>query len=22
MLICNVPGHFATGMWTEFTVTP
>ena len=22
LLICNVPGHFATGMWTEFTVEP
>ena len=22
VLICNVPGHFATGMWTEFTVKP
>lgn len=22
VLICNVPGHFATGMWTEFTVQP
>ena len=22
LLICNVPGHFATGMWTEFTVKP
>ena len=21
VLICNVPGHFAAGMWTEFTVT-
>lgn len=21
LLICNVPGHFATGMWTEFEVT-
>jgi uncharacterized cupredoxin-like copper-binding protein len=21
LLICNVPGHFAAGMWTEFTVT-
>jgi uncharacterized cupredoxin-like copper-binding protein len=20
LLICNVPGHFAAGMWTEFTV--
>ena len=22
LLICNVPGHFATGMWTEFIVKP
>lgn len=22
VLICNVPGHFAAGMWTEFTVKP
>ena len=22
LLICNVPGHYAAGMWTEFTVTP
>ena len=22
LLICNVPGHFATGMWTEFTIKP
>jgi uncharacterized cupredoxin-like copper-binding protein len=22
LLICNVPGHFDAGMWTEFTVTP
>lgn len=22
VLICNVPGHFASGMWTEFTVKP
>ena len=22
LLICNVPGHFAAGMWTVFTVTP
>jgi len=21
LLICNVPGHFASGMWTEFDVT-
>jgi len=21
LLICNVPGHFAAGMWTTFTVT-
>ena len=21
LLICNVPGHYATGMWTTFTVT-
>lgn len=21
LLICNVPGHFASGMWTEFEVT-
>ena len=21
LLICNVPGHFDAGMWTEFTVT-
>jgi uncharacterized cupredoxin-like copper-binding protein len=21
LLICNVPGHFAAGMWTQFTVT-
>lgn len=21
LLICNVPGHFADGMWTEFEVT-
>ena len=21
VLICNVPGHFGAGMWTEFTVT-
>jgi hypothetical protein len=21
LLICNVPGHFGAGMWTEFTVT-
>ena len=21
LLICNVPGHYAAGMWTEFTVT-
>ena len=21
VLICNVPGHFASGMWTEFEVT-
>ena len=20
LLICNVPGHYASGMWTEFTV--
>ncbi|KRB18295.1 MULTISPECIES: sulfocyanin-like copper-binding protein [Mesorhizobium] len=22
LLICNVPGHFGAGMWTEFTVDP
>ena len=22
LLICNVAGHFAAGMWTEFVVTP
>lgn len=22
VLICNVPGHFVSGMWTEFTVNP
>lgn len=22
LLICNVPGHFVAGMWTEFTVKP
>ncbi len=22
LLICNVPGHYAAGMWTEFDVTP
>lgn len=22
LLICNVPGHYAAGMWTEFTVNP
>ncbi|MCA0008756.1 MULTISPECIES: plastocyanin/azurin family copper-binding protein [unclassified Mesorhizobium] len=22
LLICNVPGHFGAGMWTEFTVGP
>ena len=22
LLICNVPGHFATGMWATFTVNP
>ena len=22
LLICNVAGHYAAGMWTEFTVTP
>jgi uncharacterized cupredoxin-like copper-binding protein len=22
LLICNVPGHFAAGMWSKFTVTP
>lgn len=22
LLICNVKGHYAAGMWTEFTVTP
>jgi uncharacterized cupredoxin-like copper-binding protein len=22
LLICNVAGHFAAGMWTTFTVTP
>lgn len=21
LLICNVPGHYAAGMWTEFRVT-
>ena len=21
LLICNVPGHYASGMWSEFTVT-
>jgi uncharacterized cupredoxin-like copper-binding protein len=21
ILICNVPGHFGSGMWTQFTVT-
>jgi uncharacterized cupredoxin-like copper-binding protein len=21
LLICNVPGHYAAGMWTEFEVT-
>lgn len=21
LLICNVPGHYGAGMWTEFTVT-
>ena len=21
LLICNVPGHYAAGMWTPFTVT-
>jgi uncharacterized cupredoxin-like copper-binding protein len=21
LLICNVPGHYASGMWTQFTVT-
>ncbi len=21
LLICNIPGHFAAGMWTEFEVT-
>ena len=21
LLICNVPGHYEAGMWTEFTVT-
>lgn len=21
LLICNVPGHYAAGMWTQFTVT-
>ncbi len=21
LLICNVPGHYAAGMWTELTVT-
>ena len=22
ILVCNVAGHYAAGMWTEFTVTP
>ncbi|QKC84722.1 sulfocyanin-like copper-binding protein [Mesorhizobium sp. NZP2077] len=22
LLICNVPGHYAAGMWAEFTVEP
>ncbi len=22
ILVCNIAGHFAAGMWTEFTVTP
>jgi uncharacterized cupredoxin-like copper-binding protein len=22
LLICNIPGHYEAGMWTEFTVTP
>lgn len=22
VLICNIPGHYAMGMWTLFTVTP
>lgn len=22
LLYCNVPGHYAAGMWVEFTVTP
>jgi uncharacterized cupredoxin-like copper-binding protein len=22
LLICNVPGHYGAGMWTEFTVSP
>ncbi len=22
LLICNVPGHYAAGMWSEFTVQP
>ena len=22
LLFCNIPGHFAAGMWTVFTVTP
>ena len=22
LLICNVPGHYDAGMWTEFTVNP
>ena len=22
LLICNVPGHYGAGMWTEFTVDP
>lgn len=22
LLICNVPGHYAAGMWTAFTVNP
>lgn len=22
LLICNVPGHYAAGMWSEFTVVP
>ena len=22
ILLCNVPGHYAAGMWTALTVTP